>query len=148
MSKKITFLSLLIIFCVSIAGCSTLKGYLSPGAPASKKNKPEKQYCTVLTKMVKSSKGASQIGPGTLITDATRALKRMDDAYSDLEKFNSNNPEFKTDEVAGIYEAFKQAVPSLSGEGMVGDTATQIRAALDTYTAAMNDLVSKACPSK
>ncbi len=96
--------------------------------------------------MVKAGKGVSQVGPGTSIADATRALKRMDDAYGDLEKFSTNNPDFKTDEAASAYKTFKEAVPSLSGDGIVGDPATQIRTALDTYTTAMNELVAAACP--
>jgi hypothetical protein len=131
-----------------LAGCSTIKGYLSPSTSTTKKNNPTKQYCTVLQKMAKSGKGVSQVGPGTSIADATRALKRLDDAYGDLEKFGANNPGFKTDEPAGAYKAFKEAVPSLSGEGNVGDSATQIRSALDVYSKTMDGLVATACPSK
>jgi hypothetical protein len=148
MNKKIPLILVLSAFIISIAGCSTIKGYLSPSTSTTKKNKPEKQYCTVLTKMVKASKGAGQIGPGTSIADASRALQRMDDAYSDLEKFSTNNPEFNTTDAAAAYRTFKQAVPTLSGEGEIGDPANQIRTALDTYTVAMNDLVAKGCPTK
>ena len=131
-----------------LAGCSTIKGYISPSTSTTKKNNPTKQYCNVLQKMAKSGKGVGQVGPGTSIADATRALKRMDDAYGDLEKFGANNPDFKTDEAASAYKAFKEAVPSLSGDGIVGDPATQIRTAIDTYSKTMESVVAAACPSK
>jgi predicted small lipoprotein YifL len=146
--KNLIKLLVLVLVLSAIAGCSTIKGYISPSAATTKKNNPTKQYCVVLQKMVKAGKGVSQIGPGTAIVDATSALKRMGDAYSDLEKFGSNNPDFKTDEAAGAYQTFKQAVPTLGSEGNVGDPAIQIRAALDAYNKTMNDLVATACPSK
>jgi len=72
----------------------------------------------------------------------------MDDAYSDLEKFKTNNPDFNTDQAANVYMTFKEATPTLSGDGNVGDGATQLRAGLDAYTKAMSDLVAVACPSQ
>ncbi len=146
--KKLTQMSVLLLVLSAIAGCSTIKGYISPSSSTTKKNNPTKQYCTVLQKMVKAGKGVSQIGPGTAIANATNALKRMDDAYSDLEKFSKNNPDFKTDAAASTYQTFKRAVPTLSGDGNVGDPATQIRTALDAYTKTMDGLVTAACPSK
>lgn len=147
--KKLTQMIVLIFVLSAIAGCSTIKHYISPSSSTTKKKAdPAKQYCTVLQKLAKAGKGVSQIGPGTAITDANNALKRMDDAYSDLEKFSKNNPDIKTDEAANAYQTFKQAVPTLSGEGNVGDPATQIRAALDAYSKTMDGLVTAACPSK
>jgi hypothetical protein len=144
------FLKMLFLVLVlsAIAGCSTIKGYISPSSSTTKKNNPAKQYCTALQKMAKAGKGIGQIGPGTAIVDATKALKRLDDAYSDLEKFSTNNPDFKIDAATSAYQAFKQAVPALSGEGNVGDPATQIRAALDAYDKTMGGLVTAACPAK
>lgn len=146
--KKIIRMLILALVLSAVAGCSTIKGYISPSSSATKKSNPTKQYCTVLQKMAKAGKGVGQVGPGTSIADATKALKRMDDAYSDLEKFSTNNPDFKTDEAKGAYNTFKQAVPALSGDGTVGDPATQIRTALDVYTTTMNTLVTAACPTK
>ena len=146
--KKITYPFVLILIALSIVGCSTIKHYISPGSSTTKKSNPAKQFCTVLQKMAKASKGISQIGPGTAITDATQALKRLDDAYSDLEKFSKNNPDINVDAPTSAYQAFKQAVPSLSGTGNVGDPATQIQTALVAYDKAMGDLVAANCPSK
>jgi predicted small lipoprotein YifL len=146
--KKLTQMLVLALVLSAIAGCSTIKGYISPSSSTTKKNNPTKQYCTVVQKMVKAGKGVSQVGPGTTIADATRAVKRMDDAYSDLEKFRTNNPDFNTDQLGNAYKAFKEAAPTLSGDGTVGDVATQLRAALDAYTKSMSDLVATACPSK
>ena len=146
--KKIIRMLILALVLSALAGCSTIKGYISPSSSTTKKNNPTKQYCTVLQKMAKAGKGVGQVGPGTSIADATKALKRMDDAYSDLEKFGTNNPDFKVDEATSAYHTFKAAVPALSGEGTVGDPATQIRTALDVYTTTMNNLVTAACPSK
>jgi hypothetical protein len=146
--KNLIKMLILALVLSAIAGCSTIKGYISPGSSTSKKNNPTKQYCTVLQKMGKAGKGVGQIGPGTAIADATKALQRLDDAYSDLEKFGTNNPDFKTDDPKNAYQTFKQAVPTLSGTGNVGDAATQIRTALDTYSKTMDGLVTAACPSK
>ncbi len=146
--KKISYLLILIVVGLSIAGCSTIKRYISPGSSTTKKSNPAKQYCNVLQKMAKASKGVSQIGPGTAIADATQAFNRVDDAYSDLEKFSKNNPDIKVDTATTAYQTFKQAVPSLSGTGAVGDQATQIQAALGVYDKAMGDLVASNCPSK
>jgi len=147
MKKLIKGLALA-LFLFAIAGCSTIKGYISPSSSTTKKNNPTKQYCTVLQKMGKAGKGVGQIGPGTAIADATKALQRMDDAYSDLQKFGTNNPDLKIDDAANAYKTFKQAIPTLSGDGNVGDPATQIRAALDAYSKTMDGLVTAACPSK
>jgi len=146
--KKLTTILVLLFAYLTIAGCSTIKGYISPSSSSSKKNNPTKQYCTVIQKMNKSSKGASQVGPGTTIADAVKALKRIDDAYSDLEKFSTNNPDFKVDEAKNAYETFKQSAPTLSGEGSVGDAATQLRTTLEAFTTTMNGLVATACPTK
>ena len=146
--KKITRMLILALVISALAGCSTIKGYLSPSSSVSKKNNPTKQYCTVVQKMVKAGKGVGQVGPGTTVADANKALKRMEDAYNDLEKFSTNNPDFKIEEAAGAYQTFKQAVPVLSGDGTVGDPAIQIRTALDAYNTTMNGLVATACPSK
>jgi hypothetical protein len=146
--KKISLVFISILFFISIAGCSTIKGYISPSAATSKKNNPTKQYCVVIQKMAKAGKGVSQVGPGTAVADATKALKRLDDAYSDLEKFSSNNPDFKTDEAKSTYTVFKQAVPTLSGEGSVGDAAIPLRAALDVYSKTIGEIVTAACPTK
>jgi uncharacterized protein YceK len=146
--KKIAQMLLLVLVLSAIAGCSTIKGYISPSSSTTKKNNPTKQYCTVVQKMVKAGTGVGQVGPGTTIADATKALKRMDDAYSDLEKFGTNNPDFKIEQASGAYQTFKRAVPALSGEGTVGDPATQIRTALEAYNTTMEGLVTAACPSK
>ena len=146
--KKLTLLIMLALALSAIAGCSTIKGYISPSSSTTKKNNPTKQYCSILQKMVKAGKGVSQVGPGTSVGDAAKALKRMDDAYSDLEKFSTNNPDFKIDEASGAYQTFKQAVPALGSEGNVGDPAAQIRTALESYNTTMNGLVASACPSK
>ena len=146
--KKFTKMLILALVLSAVAGCSTIKGYISPSSSTTKKINPTKQYCTVLQKMAKAGKGVGQIGPGTAVVDATKALKRLDDAYSDLEKFNTNNPDFKIEAATSAYQVFKQAVPVLSGEGSVGDPATQIRAALEVYDKTMSDLVAVACPAK
>ncbi len=96
--------------------------------------------------MVKAGKGVGQVGPGTSIADATKALKRIDDAYNDLEKFGTNNPDFKIVEASAAYQTFKQSVPALSGEGTVGDPATQIRAASDAYNTTMNGVIDNGLP--
>ena len=146
--KKFTQMLVLMLVLSALAGCSTIKSYISPSSSTSKKNNPTKQYCVVIQKMAKAGRGVSQVGSGTTIADATRALKRMDDAYSDLEKFKTNNPDFNTDQAANVYMTFKEATPTLSGDGNVGDGATQLRAGLDAYTKAMSDLVVVACPSQ
>jgi hypothetical protein len=147
MNKLIRIL-ILALAISGMVGCSTIKSYVSPSASTTKKNNPTKQYCTVLQKMVKAGKGVSQVGPGTAIVDATKALKRMEDAYSDLEKFSTNNPTIDTQAAKNAYQTFEQAVPTLSGDGDVGDPATQIRAALEIYNTSMNELVTAACPTK
>ncbi len=150
-TRKMNKLTKLLVFALVLSvltGCSTIKRYISPSSAASKKSNPTKQYCTVLQKMGKAGKGVGQIGPGTAIADATKALQRMDDAYSDLEKFGTNNPDMKIDDPTNAYKTFKQAVPVLSGDGTVGDAATQIRAALDVYSKTMDGLVTAACPTK
>jgi hypothetical protein len=146
--KKLVEMLILGLVVSAFAGCSTIKGYISPSSSTTKKNNPTKQYCTVLQKMAKSSRGVSQVGPGTSIEDATKALKRIDDAYADLEKFGKNNPDFKTDEAVNAYKTFKGAVPGLSSGASVGDLATPIHTALDAYSKTMDGLVAAACPSK
>ena len=146
--KKLIRMLILALVILGITGCSTIKGYISPSSSTTKKNNPTKQYCTVLQKMVKAGKGVSQVGPGTAIVDATKALKRMELAYGDLEKFGTNNPDIDIVAASSAYQTFKQAVPALSGDGNVGDPATQIRAALEVYNTTMNELVTAACPSK
>ena len=148
MNKLIKMLVLALVLS-ALVGCSTIKHVISPSsATTTKKTNPAKQYCTALDKMGKAGKGVSQIGPGTAIADATKALKRLDDAYSDLEKFGTNNPDIKIDDATNAYNTFKQAVPALSGDGNVGDAATQIRTALEAYTTTMNGVMATACPSK
>jgi uncharacterized protein YceK len=147
--KKFIQILVLVLVLSALVGCSTIKHIISPGSTTtSKKNNPTKQYCTVLQKLGKAGKGVSQIGPGTAIADATKALKRLDDAYSDLEKFGTNNPDIKIDVAANAYQTFKQALPTLSGDGNVGDAGTQIRTALDAYSKTMDGVVAAACPSK
>ena len=146
--KKLIRMLILALVILGITGCSTIKGlYLAQLFD----DQEEQSHQTILHGAAKDGQGREgrrQVGPGTSIADATKALKRMEAAYGDLEKFGHKQSRFRHRGSFKRLPDLQTGCPALNGDGDVGDPATQIRAALEAYNTTMDELVTAACPTK